>query len=35
MTKKEGKVINSVKNINKDEVLTISFHDGEINTKVI
>ena len=35
ITKKDNKVINSVKKIKKGDVLSISFNDGDIDTKVI
>ena len=35
ITKKDDKVINSVKKIKKGDVLSISFNDGEIDTKVL
>ena len=35
MTKKEGKVVTSVKEIKKDDQLEITLTDGTINTKVI
>lgn len=35
ITKMDDKVINSVKNINKGDLIEVEFHDGSINTKVI
>ena len=35
LTYQNGKILNSVKNINKNEDLLIKFHDGEITTKIL
>ncbi len=35
ITKMDDKVINSVKNINKGDLIEVEFHDGSISTKVI
>jgi exodeoxyribonuclease VII large subunit len=35
LTKKDGKIISSSKDVKKDDELEIEFDDGKINTKVI